>query len=95
METLERFSQFREALYQACSSRASALVELIDAVAQTPRPHSPAELSLAMQRHWTTLYDALRDGRFDLDELRVNHRPIVPTHCRHCYTANLRQSCTY
>lgn len=70
MDTLERFSQFREALYQTCSSRASALLELIDAVAQTPRPHSPAELSLAMQRHWTTLYDALRHGRFDLDELR-------------------------
>ncbi|MDQ5852383.1 MAG: transposase [Chloroflexota bacterium] len=70
METLERFSQFREALYQACSSRGSALLELIDAVAQTPRPHSPAELSLAMQRHWTTLYDALRHGGFDLDVLR-------------------------
>ena len=70
MNTLERFSQFRNALYQTCSSRAAALLELIDAVAQTPRPHSPAELSLAMQRHWTTLYDALRHGRFDLDALR-------------------------
>ena len=70
MDTLERFSQFREALYQTCSSRASALLELIDAVAQTPRPHSPAELSLAMHRHWTSLYDALRHGRFDLDTLR-------------------------
>ena len=70
MDTLDRFSQFREAVYQTCASRAAALLELIDAVAQTPRPHSPAELSLAMQRHWTTLYDALRHGRFDLDELR-------------------------
>jgi hypothetical protein len=70
MDTLERFSQFRAALYQTCPSRAHALLDLIDAVAQTPRPHSPAELSLAMQRHWTTLYDALRHGRFDLDTLR-------------------------
>jgi len=70
MDTLDRFSQFREALYQTCSSRAAALLELIDAVAQTPRPHSPAELSLTMRRHWTTLYDALRHGRFDLDTLR-------------------------
>jgi hypothetical protein len=69
METLERFSQFREQFYQTCSSRAQALLELIDAVAQTPRPHSPAELSLAMHRHWSTLYDALRNGRFDLDQL--------------------------
>src|SRR5215218_7757009 len=70
MNTLESFAQFREALYQTCSSRAEALLELVDAVAQTPRPHSPAELSLAMQRHWSTLYDALRHGRFDLDLLR-------------------------
>ena len=70
MHTLEAFSQFRDALYQTCSRRADALVELIDAVAQTPRPHSPAELSLAMQRHWSTLYDALRHGRFDLDQVR-------------------------
>ena len=70
MNTLERFSQFREALYQTCSSRAHALLELIDAVAQTPRPRSLAELSLAMHRHWSTLYDALRHGRFDLDEVR-------------------------
>jgi hypothetical protein len=71
MNTLERFSQFREQLYQTCSSRAAALLDLIDAVAQTPRPHSPAELSLAMQRHWSSLYDALRHGRFQLADLRV------------------------
>jgi hypothetical protein len=70
MHTLETFAQFREAVYHTCSSRAAALLELIDAVAQTPRPHSPAELSLAMHRHWSTLYDALRHGRFDLDTLR-------------------------
>lgn len=70
MNPLARFSQFREQLYQTCSRRAAALLELIDAVAQTPRPHSPAELSLAMQRHWSALYDALRHGHFDLDQLR-------------------------
>jgi len=70
MKTLERFSQFREAVYQTFTSRAHALLDLIDAVAQTPRPHSPAELSLAMQRHWSSLYAALRHGAFDLDKLR-------------------------
>ncbi len=70
MNTLEPFAQFREQLYHTCPSRAAALLELIDAVAQTPRPHSPAELSLAMRRHWSTLYDALRHGRFHLDALR-------------------------
>src|SRR3712207_785277 len=70
MEALERLAQFRQQLYQTCTHRAAALLELIDAVAQVARPHSPAELSLVMQRHWTTLYDALRHGRFDLDKLR-------------------------
>jgi hypothetical protein len=46
MQTLEAFSQFREALYPTCARRAAALLELVDAGAQTPRPHSPAELSL-------------------------------------------------
>ena len=70
MQTLERLAQFRQQVYQTFTCRPAALLELIDAVAQTPRPHSPAELSLAMQRHWTTLYDALRHGRIDLDALR-------------------------
>src|SRR5215217_1894889 len=78
MNTLEQFAQFREQLYQTCSSRAEALLDLIDAVAQTPRPHSPAELSLAMQRHWSTLYDALRHGRFELARLR----PLLVRHAR-------------
>ena len=70
MKTLERLSQFRQALYQTCTRRATALVEVIDAVAQVARPHSPAELSLVMQRHWSTLYDALDEGAIDLDALR-------------------------
>ena len=70
MQPLERLSQFRQTLYQTCTSRPAALLEVIDAVAQTARPHSPAELSLVMQRHWSTLYDALDEGAFDLDRLR-------------------------
>lgn len=70
METLDRLAQFRQQIYQTFTQRSAALLELIDAVAQTPRPHSPAELSLAMQRHWTSLYDALRHGEIDLDKLR-------------------------
>jgi hypothetical protein len=70
MQALERLSQFRQALYQTCTSRPAALLDLIDAVAQTARPHSPAELSLVMQRHWSSLYDALDEGAFDLDRLR-------------------------
>ena len=62
MHTLECLAQFRQQVYQTFTQRPAALLELIDAVAQTPRPHSPAELSLTMQRHWTSLYDALRHG---------------------------------
>jgi hypothetical protein len=70
MQTLECLAQFRQQVYQTFTQRPAALLELIDAVAQTPRPHAPAELSLAMQRHWTSLYDALRHGQIDLDKLR-------------------------
>jgi hypothetical protein len=70
MNALECLSQFRQQLYQACRRRATALLEVIDAVAQVARPHSPAELSLAMQRHWSSLYDALDEGAIDLDRLR-------------------------
>jgi hypothetical protein len=70
MNTLDRLSQFRQQLYQLCTQRAAALLDVVDAVAQVARPHSPAELSLAMQRHWSTLYDALDAGRCDPDALR-------------------------
>ncbi len=70
METLERLAQFRQQLYQTFTRRATALLEVIDAVAQVARPHSLAALSLVMQRHWSTLYDALRHGRCDLAQLR-------------------------
>ncbi|MDQ5850729.1 MAG: transposase, partial [Chloroflexota bacterium] len=70
MQALERLAQFRQQVYQTFTRRATALLEVIDAVAQVARPHSPAELSLVMQRHWSTLYDALRHGRCDLDQLR-------------------------
>ena len=70
MQTLERLAQFRQQLYQTCPHRATALLEVIDAVAQVARPHSPAELSLVMQRHWSSLYDALDAGQIELDALR-------------------------
>jgi hypothetical protein len=70
MNALERLAQFRQPLYQAFPRRAAALLEVIDAVAQVARPHSPAELSLVMQRHWSPLYDALDAGQIDLDALR-------------------------
>lgn len=70
MDPLKRLTQFRQAVYHTFTKRATALLEVIDAVAQVPRPHSPAELSLVMQRHWSTLYDALDEGSVDLDVLR-------------------------
>lgn len=70
MKALERLAQFRQQLYQTFTRRATALLELIDAIAQVPRPHSPAELSLVMQRHWSTLYDALDEGQLEPDALR-------------------------
>ncbi len=70
MQPLQRLTQFRQAVYPTFTQRATALLEVIDAVAQVARPHSPAELSLVMQRHWSTLYEALDAGRIDLDRLR-------------------------
>ena len=70
MDTLQRLTQFRQAVYHTFTQRATALLELVDAVAQVPRPHSLAVLSLVMQRHWTTLDDALDAGRIDLEALR-------------------------
>ena len=71
MQPLDRLAQFRQALYQICTRRPAALLDLIDAVAQVARPHSLAELSLAMQRHWSSLYDALDEGALDLDQVRL------------------------
>lgn len=70
MDALQCLTQFRQAVYHTFTQRATALLELIDAVAQTPRPHSLAQLRLVMQRHWTTRYDAVDAGRIDLDALR-------------------------
>lgn len=70
MKAHEPLAQFRQQVYQTFTQRPAALLELVDAVAQTPRPHSPVELSLNMQRHWTSIYDALRHGHIDLDTLR-------------------------
>src|SRR3712207_4317362 len=70
MDPLDRLAQFRQQLYQTFTHRATALSEVIDAVAQVARPHSPAELSLVMQRHWSSLYDALDAGQITLDALR-------------------------
>jgi hypothetical protein len=70
MQPLDRLAQFRQQLYQTCTHRAAALLEVIDAVAQVARPHSPADLSLVMERHWSSLYAALDHGRCDPDALR-------------------------
>ena len=70
MKALERLAQFRQQLYQRFTRRATALLELIDAIAQVARPHSPAELSLVMQRHWSSLYDAIDQGHLDPDDVR-------------------------
>ncbi len=70
MKAIERLAQFRQQLYQTFARRATALLEVIDAIAQVARPHSPAELSLVMQRHWSSLYDAIDEGHLDPDTLR-------------------------
>jgi len=83
MEALERLAQFRQQLYQTCTHRASALLEVCDAVAQVARPHSPAELSLVMRRHWSSLYAALDQGTINLDALRpllAQTAGVVGTH---------------
>jgi hypothetical protein len=73
-DAVRDLDRFREAFYRSLSSRADALFEMTDAVLCADGPvRSLAELSLMAEhrRGHGASYDALADGRIDVDRLRT------------------------
>jgi hypothetical protein len=70
---LETLRAFRTALYGCFPRRGDALLELIDALLTAGPVSSLPHLSLqsAHRRGWGSLYDALAEGRVDVDALRA------------------------
>lgn len=80
MNNLLRLHHFRHAVYEQLGPARDALFELCDAVLTTPKPSSFAHLSLSplFRRQWSSLYEALQDGRPDrtaLMDLILDHVP--------------------
>lgn len=79
---------FRHTLYTTCFTRArDALFDLADALLTDTQARSFVELSQAgcFQRHWSSLYEALEDGRIErsaLQRLFVAHLPAFPAGSR-------------
>lgn len=64
-------SNYRDDLYRCFTSRGDAVFELSDALLSYPTAHSFVELSEAgcMKRRWSSLYQAMAEGRIDEDRL--------------------------
>jgi hypothetical protein len=74
-------SEFRQALYDsAFTDRRDALFELLDALLlKGPMPSFPMlALSLFCQRQWPSLYQAIEEGKIDLQWLRTFLAQQVP-----------------
>jgi len=79
--------QFRQAVYSNLGNARDALFELSDAVIATPAANSFAELSCSkyFRRRWSSLYEALQDGRPDrqalmrlyCQQVEENERPML------------------
>lgn len=86
-EHFNKLIQFRQAAYEKLGTAKDALFELCDAVISTPAANSFAELSCSTQfrRRWSSVYEALQDGRPDRNSLmqlycqriKVNTRPTL------------------
>jgi len=71
-EHFNKLIQFRQAVYWCLGNARDALFELSDAVVQMRQIQSFAELSCApaFRRKWSSVYEALQDGRPNWEELR-------------------------
>lgn len=79
---LSKLAAFRQSVYGCLTHARDALFELTDAVLTSPGLASFPELSCApvFRRHWSSLYEALQDGKLDsraLLKLEVEHLPSV------------------
>lgn len=83
--SVEDLLAFRKGIYTAgLTARADALFELSDALLTTPRPSSVVALSLApaFRRQWSSVFDALSDGRMDRDAIRRHQLAFAPSDAR-------------
>jgi hypothetical protein len=72
--------QFRHAVYHTMPKRADATFDLVDALTTTSHVQSPVALSEAplFRREFSSVYDALTNGRLDQDQLAhvlYEHQP--------------------
>jgi len=65
MNSLEKIEKFRKQTYQILGNARDALFDLMDAVLTTRQINSFVELSLSpvFRRKWSSIYEALQDGR--------------------------------
>jgi hypothetical protein len=70
-EHFNKLIQFRQAAYDLLGNACDAQFELTDAVIQMRQIQSFAELSCApaFRRKWSSVYEALQDGRPDREGL--------------------------
>ena len=71
MQTKTFFQQFRQKLYQILPKRADAILDFIDALTGAGHVTSPVALSeeASFRRKFGSIYDVLREGRFELGSL--------------------------
>jgi hypothetical protein len=68
-----RLKQIRQQVYESMPRGADALFNLSDALLCESQAHSLPELSLSafFERQWPSVYEALEDGRIDVEQLRA------------------------
>src|SRR5256884_3024392 len=66
------WQQVRQQMYNCFERSADALFNLSDALLSEPQARSLPELSLSafFQRRWSSVYEALQDGRINVEQLR-------------------------
>ena len=67
------WQQMRQQMYDCFERSADALFNLSDALLSEPQARSLPELSLSVffQRRWPSVYEALQDGRINVEHLRA------------------------
>jgi hypothetical protein len=82
---------FRADLYGCFSRRADALFELVDALLAAESVTSLAHLSFQAphRRGWGSIYDALAEGRLDVDALRATLAQATATSSEPVYAVDL------
>ena len=83
-EHFNKLIQFRQAAYSNLGAAKDALFELCDAVISTPAANSFAELSGSKQfrRRWSSVYEALQDGRPQRENLMRLYCQAIKTEPR-------------